>query len=74
VRLLSKKELACGELLIARAIHRTGEKFSMLDNPHWRTALAYLRPAFKVPGRDAIGERLLDNEYVAVQREVILAL
>jgi hypothetical protein len=31
---MSKEEQARGELPIARAIHRTGEKFSVLDNPH----------------------------------------
>jgi hypothetical protein len=31
-------------------------------------------PGFKIPGRDAIGEHLLDKEYVAIQSEVVLEL
>ena len=63
-----KKE--CNELL-ARAIHRTGEPFSLFENKHWQAFLTKLRPSYQPPGRNVIGGRLLDNEYTVVQSDTV---
>ena len=37
----------------------------------WKAWLAKIRPSYRFPKPDAIGGRLLNNEYIVVQKEAI---
>jgi hypothetical protein len=71
---MSKTDQEHAEELMARAMHRTAERFSIFDNPLWRGFFKFLRPSFRIPGRETLGGRLLDAEYLSVQSDVILAI
>ena len=71
---MSKADQEHAEELMARAMHRTAERFSIFDNPLWRDFFKFLRPSFRIPGREVIGGRLLDTEYLSIQCDVILAI
>lgn len=47
----------------ARAAYATNCPFVMFEHPLWQEAFRQLRPTFKPPKKDAMGGRLLNNEY-----------
>ena len=57
--------------LLARAMRRSAASFSLFKSNHWKAWLAKIRPSFRFPEPDAIGRRLLNNEYMVFQKEAI---
>uniref|UniRef100_M4BB99 Uncharacterized protein n=1 Tax=Hyaloperonospora arabidopsidis (strain Emoy2) TaxID=559515 RepID=M4BB99_HYAAE len=57
--------------LLARAMHRSAASFTLFKGNHWKAWLAKIRPSYRFPEPDAIGGRLLNNEYMVVQKEAI---
>jgi hypothetical protein len=71
---MSKAEKETADKLLARAIHRGANSFSQLNSKHWTAFIRYLRPAYSLPSRFALGGQLLDDEYKSVQYETIAAI
>jgi len=60
--------------LLARALHRTATSFSFFETKYFVDWIKFLRPSYRLPGRETIRGRLLDDEYTAVQTAVVRAI
>nr|XP_047131849.1 uncharacterized protein LOC124810878 [Hydra vulgaris] len=55
---------------LSRAIYASGSPLSLVENRYWKTFLNNLRPAYKIPTRNEMSNRLLDNEYNRISANV----
>jgi hypothetical protein len=68
---ISQRDIATANTLFARAIHRKALPFSQITGKDWNNFFKFLRPAYNIPSRHAIGGILLDEEYKTVQHATI---
>ena len=70
VKTLSSTEMEELHILLGRAIYTSGAPFSIVDNLHWVTFLHRLNPAYKLPSRHLLANKILEQEDKAVTQSV----
>ncbi|XP_050064229.1 uncharacterized protein LOC126553086 [Aphis gossypii] len=62
------------EELYARALYSSGTPLDFAEDSYWRQFFVRIRPAFKIPSRHIISNKLLDSEYARVNADVHLKM
>jgi len=60
--------------LYARALYSSGTPLDFVEDSYWRQFFVRIRPAFKIPSRYIISNKLLDSEYARVNADVHLKM
>lgn len=71
---LKKDEQQKLDILFARAIHRTAMPFAAFEHPAWKLFSKSVRGCLQLPSTEAIGGQLMQDEYLYVMNDVLLAL
>ena len=51
------------ERQVGRFVHATNSAFSVVENPQFRAMMDLVRPGLAIPGRRAVGGRILESVY-----------
>ncbi len=64
---MTEHERQISHELLARAIFSSGSPLSLVENNDWINFMKHLKPAYKMPCRHTLSNKLLESEYQRVE-------
>jgi hypothetical protein len=68
---VSNEQQKRADFLLSRAMHRYAVPFSLFAGKYWQDFFSFMRPAWRMPGPDAIGGELMVAQYEFFQVEAL---
>lgn len=71
---MTQRDQNTASKLLVKAIYVSGSPLQLVENIHWKNLFKFLRPAWTLPSRHEVSNKMLDNEYSAVKKIIDLKI